>query len=194
VGHVVFLSVAGAGTNRLVPHRKVEDHLRGRSQDFTNLRPGFFAQNLESAYRQDIVEDDRIFVPAGRRQPVNWIDARDIAEAAALILSNPEAHRGASYTLTGPGPVSWQTVVAELSSAVGRHIVYEPATLLGYARHLRARGLPAEAIAVQTMLHFLLRFGQGAGEDPTLERLLGRPGRSIVDYIGDNAELWSTNT
>lgn len=49
VDHVVFLSVAGAGKNRVVPHRKIEDHLRLRGDQHTNLRPGFFAQNLGSA-------------------------------------------------------------------------------------------------------------------------------------------------
>lgn len=104
VDHVVFLSVAGAGKNKLVPHRKVEDHLRARGDHHTNLRPGFFAQNLQSSYRDDIVRDDRIYLPAGLA-PVNWIDARDIAAVAALVLREPEKHRGQSYTLAGPGPV-----------------------------------------------------------------------------------------
>ncbi|MBL8741120.1 MAG: NAD(P)H-binding protein [Myxococcales bacterium] len=65
VDHVVFLSVAGAGKNRVVPHRKVEDHLRARGAHHTNLRPGFFAQNLQSSYRDDIIQDGRIYVPAG---------------------------------------------------------------------------------------------------------------------------------
>jgi uncharacterized protein YbjT (DUF2867 family) len=191
VDHVVFSSVAGAGRNRLVPHRKVEDHLRALSDRFTNLRPGFFAQNLESAYRQDIVEDDRIYVPAGRTQPVNWIDARDIAEVAALVLADPVHHRGADYTLQGPGPVPWAHVVEVLSIALGRSIRYEPAAIVGYVRHLARRGLPTGAIAVQTALHVLLRFGQGAGEDPTLARLLGRPGRTIAQYIRDHAHVWA---
>lgn len=191
VDHVVFLSVAGAGKNKLVPHRKVEDHLRARGDHHTNLRPGFFAQNLESAYRDDIVEADRIYVPAGRK-PVNWIDVRDVAEVAALVLAAPEKHRGQSYTLAGPGAVPWSVVTDALRAALGRDIRYEPASVLGYMRHLARRGLPRGAIVVQTLLHFLLRFGQGAGEDPTLERLLGRPGRSVREYITDHADVWKT--
>ncbi len=189
--HVVFLSVAGAERNRIVPHRKVEDHLRAGGDHHSNLRPGFFAQNLGSAYRADIVTDDRIYVPAGHKQPVNWIDARDIAEVAALILQDPESHRGANYTLTGPGAVPWAEVAEALSSVLERRIRYQPASVLGYVRHLLARGLPLGAVAVQTILHFLLRFGQGTTQDPALERLLGRPGRSIRTYIEDHAALWS---
>lgn len=191
VQHVVFLSVAGAGKNKVVPHRAVEDHLRARGEHHTNLRPGFFAQNIGSAYRQDIVEDDRIYVPAGRHQPVNWIDARDIAEVAALVLADPAPHRAQDYTLAGPGPVPWSEVTAALTQVLGRSIRYEPASVAGYALHLSKRGNPRGAILVQTVLHFLLRFGQGATEDPTLERLLGRPGRSVHDYIADHADLWA---
>lgn len=190
VDHVVFLSVAGAGKNRLVPHRQVEDHLRARGDHYTNLRPGFFAQNLESAYRLDIVEADRIYVPAGRAA-VNWIDVRDIAEVAALVLCQPERHRGQSYTLAGPGPVAWSEVTDALSAALQRPIRYEPASLLGYVRHLARRGLPRGAILVQTVLHFLLRFGQGATVDPTLSQLLGRPGRSVREYITEHADRWA---
>jgi uncharacterized protein YbjT (DUF2867 family) len=190
VEHVVFLSVAGADKNSFVPHRKVEDHLRERGDRHTNLRPGFFAQNLQSAYRQDIIEDDRIYVPAGRKQPVNWVDVRDVADVAALIFEDPEPHRAESYTLTGPGPVPWSEVVGALSEVLGREIRYEPASILGYVRHLADRGLPRGAIAVQTVLHVLLRFGQGAGEDPTLAELLGRPRRTIRTYIEDHAHIW----
>lgn len=193
VDHVVFLSVAGAGTNRLVPHRKVEDHLRSRGDHYTNLRPGFFAQNLASAYRDDIMNEDRIYVPAGRA-PVNWIDVRDVAEVAALVLGEPEKHRGHSYTLAGPGPVPWSVVTDALTTALGRPIHYEPASVLGYARHLSRRGMPRGAVLVQTILHVLLRFGQGATVDLTLERLLGRPGRGIAEYIAEHAHVWMRPT
>ena len=85
VNHIVFLSVAGAADNKLVPHHSVEQHLMSGPNDWTILRPGFFAQNLESAYRQDILEDDRIYVPA-KNGEVAFIDLRDLGEIAADIL------------------------------------------------------------------------------------------------------------
>jgi uncharacterized protein YbjT (DUF2867 family) len=193
VRDVVFLSVAGAGENRFVPHRKVEDHLKAVDLDFVNLRPGFFAQNLETEYRQDIVEDDRLYVPAGHK-PVNWIDVRDIAEVAATILVRPSEHRRKDYTLTGPGPERWDEIARTLSDVCGRKITYVPASIPGYARRLKTRGKPLGAIAVQTILHTLLRFGQGDIYDPTLEDILGRKGTSIHTYIRDNASIWSVTT
>jgi uncharacterized protein YbjT (DUF2867 family) len=189
VKHIVFLSVAGADRNRFVPHAKVETHLALRGDGYTNLRPGFFAQNLQDAYLADIRQDNRIILPAGRAQ-VNWIDVRDVADVAALIFANPEPHRAKSYSLTGPRAVNLDHVARLLSEATGRRIDYEAVSIPRYMLHLHRRGLPAGAIFIQTILHVLLRFGQGAKYDTTLEQLLGRPARSIETYIRENAAIW----
>lgn len=123
VRHVVFLSVAGAGKNKLVPHHAVEVHLRARSDDWTVLRPGFFAQNLGDAYLRDIVEDDRLYVPAGRGRAA-FVDVRDVAEVAAMALTRPAQHARAAYTLTGPAALSFDEAAALLSGTLARRIRY----------------------------------------------------------------------
>jgi uncharacterized protein YbjT (DUF2867 family) len=189
VGHVVFLSVAGAGNNSLVPHHAVETHLRARGREHTLLRPGFFAQNLQDAYLRDIVEDDRLYVPAGRGR-VAFVDLRDVAEVAALALCEPAAHREKAYTLTGPEAIGFGQAADLLSRALGRAVRYEPASVLGYVRHLRRRALPWGQALVQAVLHVGLRFGQAETVDPTLETLLGRPGRTLGEYVHDHAGMW----
>lgn len=186
--HIVFLSVAGAETNRLVPHHKVEVFLR-TTLSYTILRPGFFAQNLQDAYKRDIVDQSRIYVPAGRGK-VAFVDLHDVAQVAAAALLDPGAHLRQGYTLTGPAAVSFAEVAAELSRWLNRTVTYEPASIIGYLRHLRRRKLPWVQSMVQTVLHAGLRFGQAAPVDPTLERLLNRPPRSISQYIEDNVGIW----
>lgn len=172
VKHIVFLSVAGADQNRFVPHAKVEAHLASCGKAYTNLGLGFFAQNLQDAYLRDIVEDDRIFLPAGRAQ-VNSIDVRDVADVAAVVFANPERHRAESYSLTGHAAVPMDYVARIMSEVTGRPINYEAVSILTYMLHLHRRKLPAGAIIIQTILHTLLRNGQGAQYEPTLEQLLG---------------------
>jgi uncharacterized protein YbjT (DUF2867 family) len=188
VEHVVFLSVAGAETNKLVPHHAVEEHLL-KGDGWTILRPGFFAQNFGDAYRRDIVEDDRVYVPAGRGR-VTFVDVRDVAEVAAMALAVPNEHERRAYTLTGPQAVGFTSAAAELTHVLGRPVRYEAASIVGYARHLRGRGMPWAQVAVQTALHVGLRFGQAERVDPTLERLLARQPRSLPDYLRDHEELW----
>jgi uncharacterized protein YbjT (DUF2867 family) len=188
--HVVFSSVTGADTNRVVPHHRVEQHLRGRDLPWTILRPGFFAQNLADAYRTDVVQDDRILLPAGRGRAA-FIDARDIGEVAALVLADPVRHHGAGYVLTGPEALDFDQVAAILSRELGRAVRYEPTSPVRYLRHVHAQGRPLAQAVVQTVLHTGLRRGQAETVDPTLERLLGRPGRTLTDYVRDHRDLWA---
>ncbi|MEO5728374.1 MAG: SDR family NAD(P)-dependent oxidoreductase, partial [Byssovorax sp.] len=80
------------------------------------------------------------------------------------------------------------------SDALARPIRYEPAGVLGYALHLQRRGLPWAQIAVQTILHVGLRFGQASVVDPTLASLLGRQGRTLSEYARDHVALWKRAT
>lgn len=190
VEHIVFLSVAGAATNKLVPHHAVEKHLAERDASHTLLRPGFFAQNLGAAYRSDIADEGRLFLPAGRGR-VAFVDIRDVAELAAIIFEEPGAHRGAAYTCTGPEALSFEETARLMTDVIRRPIRYEAASIAGYVRHLHVRGLPLAQIAVQTVLHVGLRFGQSEKIDPTLERLLGRRPRTLATYVRESADLWT---
>jgi uncharacterized protein YbjT (DUF2867 family) len=190
VRHIVFLSCAGAATNKLVPHHAVEKHLAARGASHTLLRPGFFSQNLGVAYKRDIAEDGRLFLPAGRAR-VAFVDIRDVAEAAAIILDDPLAHQNAAYDCTGPEALSFEETARLMTDVVRRPIRYEPASIAGYVRHLHVRGLPLAQIAVQTVLHVGLRFGQSEKIDPTLERLLGRRPRTLATYVRESAEVWA---
>jgi uncharacterized protein YbjT (DUF2867 family) len=188
VEHVTFLSVDGADRQRWVPHHAVERHLLSRGVSCTLLRPGFFAQNLGDAYLADLRERDEIHVPAGRGR-VAFVDVRDVAELAARTFVEPSL-RGQGWTLTGPTAVTFAEVAAALTAALGRPIRYRPASVPGYAASLRRRGLPWAQIAVQTVLHVGLRLGNAARVDGTLGLLLGRPARTIEDYVRDHRELW----
>lgn len=190
VGHVVFSSVTGADTNRVIPHHRVETHLAATAPSWTLLRPGFFSQNLADAYRTDVVRDDRIVLPAGAGRAA-FIDARDIGEAAAVCLADPTAHRGAAYVLTGPRAIDFTEVAAILSRETGRTITYRSVGALAYLRHVRAQGRPFAQAVVQTVLHTGLRRGQAEAVDPTLPRLLGRPARTLEEYVHDHRDLFA---
>lgn len=170
-GHVVFSSVQGADTNRVVPHHRVEQHILASGLAWTMLRPGFFAQNLTDAYRADIRDEHRLYVPAGQGR-VAFLDVTDLGEVSARVFANPAAHSGQGYVLTGPAAVTFNEVAAMLTAALGRPVRYDPAPVLGYMRHLRRRG-DAETV------------------DPAVERLLGRPATPLSVFIDRNLDRWS---
>lgn len=190
VKHVVFLSVQGAESQPRIPHHAVEKHLEATSDDWTFLRPGFFAQNFSDAYRRDIVEDARVYVPAAEGKAA-FVDVRDLGVVAARVFEAPEVHRRQAYRLTGPRLFSFAEAAALLTEVTQRPIRYVPATLAGYLFHLyfRRKAALMQAI-VFTVLHEGLRHGQAAIVDPQLERLMGQPARDLRDFVRDHAATW----
>jgi uncharacterized protein (DUF924 family)/uncharacterized protein YbjT (DUF2867 family) len=181
VEHVAFLSVDGADRQRWVPHHAVEAHLAARGASATLLRAGFFAQNLGDAYREDLKERNELYVPAGAGR-VAFVDVRDVAELAARSFVEAEL-RGQGWTLTGPEALTFAQVAEILGQESGRPIRYRPASVIGSFLHLRRQGKPWGQALVQTLLHVGLRMGNAETVDPTLARLLGRPARTLREYV-----------
>lgn len=188
VSHVVFLSLMGV--NRVMPHWRVEQDLRESTMAWTFLRPSFFAQNLETAYRSDIRDHHRIRVPAGRGR-TSFVDTRDVAAVAALVLGDPQRHAGQAHTLTGPVALDYHHVASMLSAELGRPVVYEPMSMLGYRRALLREGLPGDYVTVQLLINLIARVDLAAGVTDTLARLLGRPPTPLSAYLHDRRACWS---
>lgn len=189
VEHVVFLSVIGADRQSWVPHFRVERHLERSRVAWTFLRPGFFAQNCQDAYRRDIQEDGRLYVPAGRGR-VSFVDVRDVAEVAVRAFADASL-RNQALELTGPEAITFQETAALLGEVLSRPIRYVPASIPGYLLHLlRRRGMSLGQAAIQTVLHVGLRFGNGAKVTDAIPRILGRPARTMAEYVRDHRDLW----
>jgi uncharacterized protein YbjT (DUF2867 family) len=190
IKHIVFLSVARASEMKWVPHRKVELNLERHGTAWTLLRPGFFAQNLQDAYRPDIIEDRRLYVPAGHGR-VAFLDVRDVGEVAGRIFRDPSSFLGSAFTLTGPEALTFDEVAEMLSAELVQPIRYQAASVAGYAWHLRRRRhLDWVKIAVQTFLHVGLRKGDAEAVDPAVPHLLGKPARRLFDYIRRERSSW----
>jgi uncharacterized protein YbjT (DUF2867 family) len=188
VKQVVFLSMAGAEKRAWAPHHLVEEHLKRSPLGWTILRPAFFAQNLGDAYREDIRQDGRLYMPAGHGK-VAFVDVRDVGEVAARALMDTSL-RNRAFTLTGQEAVTFDEVASVLSEVLGRPIRYVPASVPGYMRYLHQRQVSWVELGLRTLLHVGLRFGKAEEVDPTLTNLLGRPTRTVRQYIEDHAPLW----
>jgi len=189
VRQTVVLSLMGV--NPAMPHYRLEQDVKAAGLPATMLRPAFFMQNLETAYRSDIVAHDRIRLPA-RSGKTSFIDTRDIAEVATAALVAPESHIGGAYTLTGGAALSWKAVASLLSAELGRPIHYEPISLRTARRELRAAGFPTAYVNVQLLIHVVARLGLADTITSELPRLLGRPPRTLIGYIRDNRDLWTS--
>ena len=190
--HVVYVSVFGADRAKFIPHYKVEAALMASSMSWTLLRCGFFMQNLHrsiSTHGSDIVERGELFIPAGRGL-TSFIDARDAADVAALALTDPAARRNAIHHLTGSAALSMDQVAAALSTALGYPVTYVHPGLVRFAARLRRRGVGWDAIGFMAAVYTLTRLGQNQPITAEVQQLLGRPPRTLEQFLSDSAWRW----
>ncbi len=184
---VVFLSVMGV--NRFLPHWQVERDLEASGLPHTFLRPAFFAQNLLTAHRRDIVDHDRIRLASGDGR-TSFVDTRDVADVAALALRDPATHAGAAYTLTGPAALSWQQVADLLSARLGRPIEYQRIWLPRLRRELLHEGLAPAYVNVQLVINAVAALGLAGTVTTHVRELLGREALTLEQFIDDHAASW----
>jgi uncharacterized protein YbjT (DUF2867 family) len=190
VEHVVFLSVQGAGTNPFVPHHGIEAQLKRSGLTWTFLRPSFFMQNLSTTHVDDIRERDEIYVPAGTGR-TNFIDVKDIAEAAAVCLTTP-GHDRKAYEITGSEALTYYEVADILSAACGRTIVYSSPTAKQFKARMRAAGHPEEFVSVTAMIYALAKFGMAGGTTDDFEKLVGHKPTTMAEWAASSADCFAS--
>ena len=190
--HVVYVSVFGADRARFIPHFKVEAALRSSSMTWTVLRCSFFMQNLHrqiSTHGVDIVERAELFIPAGRGR-TTFIDARDAAAVAAQALLHPHQHRNVVHHLTGSAALTMAEVADALTGALGYPVTYTHPGLIAFARRLRGREVGWDTIGFMSAVYTLTRLGQNQPVTDEVARLLGRPPRTLEEFLHDTAWRW----
>lgn len=188
VRHIVFLSLIGAEKNKVVPHAKIEALLKAGPATYTLLRAGFFMQNLSTTHRQDIVEHDDVFIPAGKGKTA-FVDTRDLAAVAALALTEA-GHENKAYPLTGSEALDYYEVAAVLGAVLRRPITYSNPSLLRFGRRMRGRGAGWGYIGVMAAIYTTTRLGMAATVYPQLAELLRRPPITFREFAAGEARVW----
>ena len=183
VGRVVYTSHMGA--NPRSPFAPMPDHaatevmLQESGLAFTALRNGFYTSSglMLLGHALDTGE-----VAAPEDGPVSWTDHADLADAAAIALTE-DGFDGPTPALTGSEAVDLAGLAAIASEVSGRPIRRIVVTDARYREHLVANGGPETAADMLVGLFAASRRGEFAAVDPTLARLIGRPPRSVRDVL-----------
>ncbi len=187
---VVFLSLLGAQTNPIVPHRKIELSLEKLEIPHIFLRPSLFLQNLSGIHRPDILERNNLFIPAGTGR-TSFIDARDVAAVAVYILSVPHITSG-GVDLTGAAALSYLEVAEIFSEVLGRKIHYSNPMPPKFGLEMQRRGIKPELINAMILIYNVNRFGWAARVTGDVQRILGREPLSVREFVEDFKHLFSS--
>lgn len=157
-----------------------------------HLRPTFFSQWLLYPFaRKTIVEQSIIDLPygAGRHAP---IAAEDQARLIAVLLADPAAHVGKTYTLHGPTELDQPGIAAAISEVLGRKISYQPLTIPAYRERLEKFGLPE--FLIQHFCAIALDYQNGifSGADKIIAEVTGVPPMTVQDFVTSHRAAFNT--
>lgn len=190
VERVVYLSVFGADSAVNVPHFAVkfgaERMLAAMGFGATILRPSYFIDN--EAMIKDVILQHGIYpMPLGGKG-VAMVDARDIAEVAALELIRRDQAPGrlpsTTLNLVGPDSLTGEGAAAIWSELLGRPIHYAGDDPQGFEQNM-ATFMPAwMAYEMRLMAERYVSDGMlpQPGDRERLVQMLGRPLHGYRDF------------
>ena len=187
---VCFLSLIGVEHNPVPPHHKIEKYIEQAGLPFCHIRPSFFMQNISGVHAFEIKHFNRIVVPV-KNAPTSFIDAEDIGELTAKVLSEPEKHQNTGYSITGPEAVDYWQAAGILSEELGRKITYvNPKPSLAKKYWIDIRGLDKEYSTVMGMLYMMTRRGTAKNVTTAFEQVMGKKPQTFRQFVKKNIGAW----
>jgi uncharacterized protein YbjT (DUF2867 family) len=187
IRRIVYLSVHQADKALTIPHfvskLPVEGVIRASGVEYTILRPNNFFQNdlaVLDAIRAGIYPQ-----PSGN-VGMNRVDVRDIAEAAAIALTEA-GHSGKTYSLVGPQAWTGAEIAETLTRHLGKPVSYAGDDLNAWAAQMRAFMQGWLVRDLQIMFQHFVDHGLLAtqAEIAELAALLGHEPRSYEAFLRD---------
>ena len=185
VKHIVFLSVQGVEKSKIIPHHKIEKLILDSKIPYTFLRPAYFMQNFTTTLRNDLVNNQRIYLPAGQAK-FTIIDVADIGAVTAKVLTEPKNHINKSYELTNNESLTFTEMAEKISKGIGKTINFISPNLLQFFLTKRKENLPSMFILVMIMLHYFPRFQKTPKTTDCVKIITGQEPKSFDNFVLSN--------
>lgn len=196
VQRLVYTSFAGAAPDATFTfardHWRTEQHLADVAER-TGLRVTVLRDNLyHHALTRFVGEDDVIRGPAGdgRVASVSHDDVADVA-TAVILDERPARHDGAAYEVTGPRALTLAEVAETFAEATGRAISYHAETEEEAYASRSGYGAEPFEVAGWVSSYTAIAAGELAHVSDDVGRLVGRPARSLAQWLDDYPAEWA---
>jgi NAD(P)H dehydrogenase (quinone) len=182
VEQVVYTSFAGAAADCTFTlgrdHWATEEHLRGSGMQHTFLRDNFYLDFLP----QMVGEDGVIRGPAGEGR-LSAVARADIAAVAVAVLTDPAAHAGATYTLTGPEAFTLSEAAAVITERTGRAVSYHDETVEEAYESRRRWEAPDWQYDAWVSTYTAIKVGEVAAVTDDVRRVAGHAPQSLGELL-----------
>lgn len=183
---IVYTSHQAASPTSLFPpqrvHAATEEHLERQGVPYTALRNGFYASTLRF-YVSAALESGTLAAP--QDGPVSWTAHEDLAEAAAVALTEDGALEGTTPPLTAPDRLDFADVADILSRITGRTVTRVVMDDNEWLSAAVADGMPRSAAEFSLTMFAASRNGEFNVTAPTLEAITGHPAKTVHEVLED---------
>jgi len=178
----VFSSVYHTSLS-LVNHaekRFAEEALYRSNMDYTILQPAMYMQMLSDAWKS-AKELGQIIMPYSKLSKMSYVDYRDVAEAAALAMTNTELSYG-TFELCSRGTYNRVDLAELMSAALGKNVEASEIPTDQWAKQVQ---IPAGELrdGLIAMNKEYNQYGFSGGNALVLKTILGREPRTVHQFI-----------
>lgn len=168
--------------------RPVEEALYESGMTFIVLQPAMFMQTLDNGWNE-VLEHHRFSLPYSKQAKVPYVDYRDVAEVAAIALTQEKLDYG-TFELCAPSMVNRVELAAMMSEAIGHPVeAGEPS----FDQWAQAAHIPAGSSRMDGMRTMYANYDQydqygfPGGNALVLRTILGREPRTLQQYLQELA-------
>lgn len=182
VRHIVYTSFYAAAPDCVFTlgrdHYATEEYIKDSGLRFTFLRDNFYLD-----FMKDLVGDDGVIRGPAANGRVAGVARADVAEVAATILLDPDAHTNATYNLTGPEAISLADAAKILSATTGTQVTFHNETLEEAYASRGKWGAPDWQNDAWVSTYTAIASGELAAVTPDVERLTGHRPLGLTDVL-----------
>jgi uncharacterized protein YbjT (DUF2867 family) len=199
--YISFISSAPDATFVLAhDHYYTEEHIRNIGVDYTFLRMTLYTDHVPV-----MISDGGIIRGPGGEGRAAWVTRDDIADVAAVVLTESGEHEGMTYDVTGPEAITLTETAEKLSFATGQKITYQAQTphearltratsgMDKFEAERRAKtgsGLSDYDVEVFVTYFLQIATGELSKVSDTVPRLTGHQAQSLSEYLQKHPESY----
>lgn len=189
--HILFLSIQDADKKEFTPHRKIEHLIIDSGVPYTFIRPCYFMDNLTTTLKDEMQNNQRIFMPSGKLK-FSWIDVADIGELVLSIAANGREYVNKILEVTGSEVLSFSEVVKIINDTLNTNISYNSPSVFIFIIYSLRKKLKFTYILVLLLLHWIPKFEKPPQLSYNFERIVGRKPRTLKEFVIANESFFGS--
>lgn len=188
VGHVLYTSIPGADNPahpaaEAADHRATETALADSGLPYTVLGNSMYTELILMGL--DVALTTGMLVDNSGHGATSYVTRQDCAAVAATLLAHG-GYQGERLEVTGPRAVTQAEIAAMITEFSGVAVRYLPVGDDETVADLVAHGMPGPAARLFATTGKSTRDGYTSTVTDVVERITGRPARSVADFLEAN--------